>query len=223
MVTDGGNLPMSVTLIKSLTTWIISQHVFLVIVDCGSNLTSPGLVTTQFFSLPSTKRVPMNIIDAGNPIVKTEDTTLVSLVEFFRQNSNISTELTETFLEGTNLLSIQQQLTQKLRDRVNNQELPLVEFTESLLDALMTMAYDYRLAWVNLDTLNYINLTYVDSMMQSLEARYYESAFWRRWCEQGIPSPLNIPLPAAPEMTDFTAETDSYMLSDPWGKPRPMW
>ncbi len=59
------------------------------------------------------------------------------------------------------------------------------------------------------------NLVFSDQMLSQNEARYYETAFWRRWCSQGIPDPNNVPLPLAPERTDFTIETDGYMLSNP--------
>lgn len=165
----------------------------------------------------------MNIITEGRPIVDVDDPTPISLVSFFRQQSGLSTAFTESFLSVKNLQQIQQQLTVKLRQITGNPVLPVVEFTEAVLDALMTTAQSYHYSWVNLDTIEYANLTLVDNLMPSMEARYYEAATWRRWCDQGIPDPNNVPLPLAPEKTDFTAEIDSYTLSDPWGQPRPMW
>ena len=149
--------------------------------------------------------------------------TLVSLVDFYRQESGISTLFTETFLGGHNLLVIQAGLTKQLRKLTNNPQLPTVQFTDAVLDGLMTTAHTYRQAILNNDTLAYANLTFIENIMPSMEARYHEAAVWNRWTAQGIPDPNNVPLPIPPDTNDFTAETDSYMLSDPWGKPRPMW
>ena len=56
------------------------------------------------------------------------------------------------------------------------------------------------------------------------EGRYFETAFWKRWCSQGLPDPNNIPLPLAAEYTDYTVETDGYMLNNPNGyKKFPHW
>lgn len=159
----------------------------------------------------------------SHPLNPCAEKSIVSLVDFFRNESGVSTPFTETFLSGQNMLVIQTGLTQKLRQLTRNAQLTPVEFTDAVIDALMTTAHTYRLAILNIDTLAYANLTLIDNLMPSLETRYYESAVWKRWGAQGIPDPNNIPLPIPPDTNDFTAETDSYMLSDPWGKPRPMW
>lgn len=148
---------------------------------------------------------------------------VTSLVAFFRSESGVSEPFTEAFLGGANLRRIQNELTVKMRQVTGNGTLPVVEFSDGILDGLMTMAYMYRLALLNVETLWYANLSFVESMIPSMEARYHESAAWNRWTAQGIPDPNNIPLPLPRDSTDFTAETDVYMLSDPWGKPRPMW
>lgn len=146
-----------------------------------------------------------------------------SLLQFFQQNYDISTRFTNLFLSGENLLNIQALLTKRLREKVNQPQLPPVQFSESILGALMAQAVQYRLSWVAEDTIAYANVVFVENMIESLVARYYETSFWKRWCHQGIPDPNNIPLPLMPERTDYTAETSNYLLSDPWGANKPMY
>ncbi|MCH9715528.1 MAG: hypothetical protein K0U52_00365 [Gammaproteobacteria bacterium] len=165
----------------------------------------------------------MNIVDSANPIHSTSSQQLTSLLDFFVQQTGHDTEFVRAFLSGPNLVEIQGIFTHKMRLLAHNPQLPTVQFTESILSGLMTFAQTHRLAWVNNGTLAYANITFVDDMIPAMEASYHESAFWNRWCEQGIPDPNNIPLPLPAETTDFTAEIDSYTLGNPWGQPRPMY
>ncbi len=165
----------------------------------------------------------MNIVDSANPINSTTSQQLTSLVDFFIQDTGYDTEFVRAFLSGQNLLEIQRLLTYMLSKSTRNPQLPVVQFTEAILSALMEFATTYRLAWVNDKTLAYANVSFVENMLPSMEATYHESGFWSRWCEQGIPDPNNIPLPLPAETTDFTAEIDSYTLGNPWGQPRPMY
>jgi hypothetical protein len=162
-------------------------------------------------------------MEGGSTWTSASDSTRVSLNEFYRKNHDGATAFTDAFLGGRNLLVVQRMLTLSMAHKVENPSLPVVEFTESLLSALMQFAHTYRLAYSNADVLTFANRSFVDQMMPSMEARYRETAFWKRWCAQGIPDPNNIPLPLAADTTDYTVETDSYTLGDPWGNPRPMW
>lgn len=153
-----------------------------------------------------------------------EDQTLTTLVDFFRTQSGISTPFTEAFLRGDNLLKIQKALTENLRLRTEDSNVPQVEFSELLLQALMAFAHQYRLAWVNEDVLKYANYVFVEQMADQNEGRYWEASFWKRWCQQGIPDPNNIPLPIPNEKPNFTVEIDSYTLSNPIAYKRiPQW
>jgi hypothetical protein len=152
------------------------------------------------------------------------DPTPTTLLQFYRTQSGENTAFTDKFLDGHNLLRIQTMLTEQLRSSTKNATLPQVQFTEGILSSLMAFAYQYRLAWENEKVMDYANYVFVQQMAEQNEARYYETAFWKRWCEQGIPDPGNIPLALPAERTDFTAETDSYMLGSPIGYKRyPHW
>lgn len=144
-----------------------------------------------------------------------------SLLDFFTEQYGVSTRFTNLFLSGENLLTIQALLTKRLREKVQQPQLPLVTFTDSLLGFLMDTANQYRLSYVNEDTIAYANVVFVENIIESLVARFYETAFWKRWCHQGIPDPNNVPFPIMAEKTDYTAEIDAYLLSDPFGQVKP--
>lgn len=145
------------------------------------------------------------------------ENTPITLIDFFSREFGENTVFTDAFLNGKNLIVIQRMLTQNLRRATRNPSLPLVQFTENLLSALLQFAFKYRLAWGNENTLQYANYTFVEQLSEQNESHFYENAFWKRWCEQGIPDPNNIPLPTPGDRTDFTTQTDGYMLSNPIG------
>ncbi len=149
--------------------------------------------------------------------------TTTTLLDFFTKQYGERTRFTEDFLNSYNLVRIQMLLTKRMREQVEQPQLPTVEFTESILGRLMRMAYKYRLTPVGSEVIDYANVTFVENMLESMVARYYETAFWKRWCHQGIPDPNNIPYPITDERTDFTAESDAYTLNDPWGREKPMY
>lgn len=138
-----------------------------------------------------------------------------TLYDFFLSQFDADTPFVAAFLDGHNLLRIQHMLTEQLRARTKNPEVPLVQFSDAIVSALMTFAFKYRLAEnVNMAKVNHV---FVDQVADQNEARYFETAFWKRWCSQGLPDPNNIPLPLAHEFTDFTVETDGYILNNPVG------
>ena len=149
------------------------------------------------------------------------DSTPISLADFYTKEYHDRTRFTDSFLDGANLLRIQQLLTTTLRAQTAQPTLPVVGFSDAILGRLLRMANVYRDASADPATIQYANDTFVSNMMESLVARYYDTAFWKRWCHQGIPDPNNVPLPLAPERTDYTTESDSYTLADPWGGRRP--
>ena len=131
--------------------------------------------------------------------------------------NNTLPDFPASMLSTENMALIQQLLGAQLSRVTENPALPEVQWTAALVDALVEFAHQYRLALPTAPTLAEANFAFADQMLSQNEARYYETAFWRRWCEQGIPDPNNIPLPLEPERTDFTVETSNYMLSDPIG------
>lgn len=148
----------------------------------------------------------------------------VSLLAFFIQEFEEDTPFVNTFLHGKNLLRIQQLLTAQLRQRTKNAQVPTIQFSDAILSALMTFAYKYRLTVLSPGVLENANKVFVDQLADQNEGRYFETAFWKRWCSQGLPDPNNIPLPLAAEYTDYTVETDGYMLNNPNGyKKFPHW
>ena len=140
------------------------------------------------------------------------------------RHTNVEDELTpfiHEFLSLSNLAHIQHLLTQQLGDAVENPEgVELVGWSQLLLEAAKTFAVQYKLVEPTPDNILKANYVFAKQMLPQNEARYYETAFWRRWCAQGIPDPNNIPLPLAPERTDFTTQTSDYMLSNPIGYTR---
>lgn len=139
------------------------------------------------------------------------------------QDTNVEDELTpfiHEFLSLVNLERIRQILTQQLSDAVDNVFVELVEWTPLLIEAAKTFAVQYKLVEPTPVNIMKSNHVFATQMLSQNEARYYETAFWKRWCEQGIPDPNNIPLPLAPERTDFTTQTSDYMLSNPIGYTR---
>ena len=131
--------------------------------------------------------------------------------------SGTMTEFTHEFLSPPNLSKIQHIMTAQLSRATGNPDVYLVQMSDALLTAACSFADQYRDVTPTPDILNRANHVFADQMLEQNEARYYETAFWRRWCAQGIPDPNNIPLPLAPERTDFTVETDGYILSNPTG------
>ena len=121
------------------------------------------------------------------------------------------------FLSDINLAAIQTMLTQQLREATGFTMMPTVEWSTAITDALLAFADRYSTSPATHQVVAYANFGFADQMLSQNEARYYESAFWRRWCEQGVPDPNNIPLPLKSERTDFTVETSGYILSDPVG------
>jgi hypothetical protein len=152
------------------------------------------------------------------------DTDVTTLVQFYVDHFvDGDTPFARAFLDGRNLLQIQAELTRQLRRRTRNEGVPVVQFSDAILSALMTFAFRYRATPVNGTRVGDASTIFADQLADQNEARYFESAFWRRWCSQGLPDPNNIPLPLAPDFTDYTVETDAYMLSNPNGGRIPMW
>ena len=148
----------------------------------------------------------------------------VSLLAFFIKEFDEDTPFVNTFLHGENLLRIQEVLTAQLRQRTKNAQVPPIQFSDAILSALMTFAYKYRLTVLSPGVLENANHVFADQLADQNEGRYFETAFWKRWCSQGLPDPNNIPLPLAAEYTDYTVETDGYMLNNPNGyKKFPHW
>ena len=148
----------------------------------------------------------------------------VSLLAFFIKEFDEDTPFVNTFLHGENLLRIQEVLTAQLRQRTKNAQVPTIQFSDAILSALMTFAYKYRLTVLSPGVLENANHVFADQLADQNEGRYFETAFWKRWCSQGLPDPNNIPLPLAAEYTDYTVETDGYMLNNPNGyKKFPHW
>ena len=133
----------------------------------------------------------------------------------YPQQTGVISAFTQAFLSPTNIEKIQYILTTQLSQATENADIYLVEMTQGLTRAAELFAEQYHEVLPSEELLFKANLVFADQMLSQNEARYYETAFWRRWCAQGIPHPDNVPLPLAPERTDFTTETDGYMLSNP--------
>jgi hypothetical protein len=133
----------------------------------------------------------------------------------YPQQTGSVSAFTQAFLSAANIKRLQHIMTTQLSQVTGNNDMYLVEMTEGLVSAAELFAEQYRAVIPTEDVLFTANLVFSDQMLSQHETRYYETAFWRRWCSQGIPDPNNVPLPLAPERTDFTIETDGYMLSNP--------
>ena len=140
-----------------------------------------------------------------------------SVQTYYVRESGDLPAFASAFLSDVNLAAIQTLLTTQLRVATENPQLPQVEWSSAITDALLAFADTYREVAPTPEIVAKANFWFSDQMLSQNEARYYESAFWRRWCEQGIPDPNNIPLPLKAERSDFTVETSAYMLSDPLG------
>lgn len=140
-----------------------------------------------------------------------------TLLAYFVNTFLVDTPFVQAFLHGKNLLIVQRMLTEQLRRQVENPSLPTVEFSEAILSALMKFAITYQNTHVTPETLARANYVFADEMAEQNEGRYYETAFWKRWCTQGIPDPNNIPLPIQGDRPDFTVETGAYILNNPIG------
>ena len=154
--------------------------------------------------------------------MKLDPDSRISLLNFYTTQFGDSA-FARAFLHGNNLLKIQDELTGQLRRRTKNDNVQKVQFSDAILSALMTFAFKYRDTAVYGDVVSRASRVFVDEFADQNEARYFENAFWRRWCSQGLPDPNNIPLPLAAEFTDYTVETDAYTLSNPNGGRIPMW
>jgi len=126
-------------------------------------------------------------------------------------------EFVLAFLSVMNLSTLSSLMTTQLREATENPLIPMVDWSDALLDAVLVFAHQYRISPATPQVMAYANFAFADQMLSQHESRYLETAFWRRWCEQGIPDPNNMSLPLEPERTDFTVETAGYMLSDPTG------
>jgi hypothetical protein len=148
----------------------------------------------------------------------------ISLLDYFIREFKHDTPFVRRFLHGANLLLIQAMLTENLRDRIGLDTMPTVQFSNSILSHLMYFAEKYRESWDTDEVIARANATFVEQFADQNEGRYYETAFWKRWCSQGLPDPNNVPLPLQGDRPDFTAEIDSYMLGNPNGlKVFPRW
>ena len=155
---------------------------------------------------------------------ESENDNPITLMLYFIREFGEDTPFIRDFLIGNNLMEIQLLLTQQLRSRTKNNNIPVVQFSDAILSALMTFAYKYRDTTATTFVIQSANKVFVDQIADQNEARYFEAAFWKRWCSQGLPDPNNIPLPLAPDYTDYTVETDAYILNNPNGyKKFPHW
>lgn len=144
------------------------------------------------------------------------DTQKVSLLDYFVKEFDTDTPFVRAFLHGSNLLTLQKMMTDSLKNRVET-EVPPVGFSDAIISQLMYFAVTYRLTWLTPETLARANSVFVEQFQEQNEGRYYETAFWKRWCSQGLPDPNNIPLPVDGDRPDFTVETDAYLLNNPIG------
>ena len=144
---------------------------------------------------------------------------MITLLDFVRTEwgDEMDTPFVRAFLDGKNLLTIQSLLTNQLRERIGSSTVPLVEFSEGLLSSLMAFARNFRLGPATPIVIHRANVSFAEQNADANEGRFYETAFWKRWCTQGIPDPNNIPLPLVGDKPDFTVETDSYVLNNPIG------
>lgn len=144
---------------------------------------------------------------------------MISLLDFFlaEWGDDVDTPFVRAFLSGENLLRIQELLTAQLRERIGTPTVPVVEFSEGLLSSLMAFARNFRLSPGTPIVVQRANASFAEQNADANEGRFYETAFWKRWCTQGLPDPNNIPLPLVGDKPDFTVETDGYVLNNPIG------
>jgi hypothetical protein len=147
------------------------------------------------------------------------DTSKTTLLDYFVKEFDTDTPFVRAFLDGKNLLLIQRRLTDNLKQRVET-EVPLVGFSDGIISQLMYFAVTYRLTWLTPEALARANAVFVEQFGEQNEGRYYETAFWKRWCSQGLPDPNNIPLPLDGDRPDFTVDTSAYILNNPIGYKR---
>jgi len=155
------------------------------------------------------------MVDIANPAY-VFDVNPVSLLDYFVQEFQVQSPFINAFLHGTNLVNLQRMMTHSLKQRVDV-DVPLIGFSDAIISQLMYFALTYRLTWVTPESMARANQVFVDQFAEQNEGRYYETAFWKRWCSQGLPDPNNIPLPLDGDRPDFTVETDGYLLNNPIG------
>lgn len=160
-------------------------------------------------------------------VIGGDDTRPTTLLRYYEENlggSDGDEAFARVFLHGVNLRRVQHMMTAQLRERTRNPGVPLIEFSDAIVAALMSFAFRYRAVRdVSVSVLEYANRVFADQIADQNEARYFDTAFWKRWCSQGLPDPNNIPLPLAADYTDYTAEIDSYTLTNPNGGKIPLW
>jgi len=138
-----------------------------------------------------------------------------SVQQKYIMNMGGLTPYASALLSSPTLHSIQDVLTTQLSHATGNPDVLRIELTDLLQSALLDFAYRYRDVMPTPSIIHKSVNQFASEMLSQNETRYYETAFWRRWCSQGFPDPNNIPLPLAPERTDFTVETSDYILSNP--------
>jgi hypothetical protein len=153
-----------------------------------------------------------------------DDLAPVSLLDYYVAEFGNNTPFVRAFLHGANLLRIQELLTESLRGRIGLDTIPKIGFSDAIISHMMQFATVYKDAWASDEVIARANQVFADQFADQNEGRYYETAFWKRWCSQGLPDPNNIPLPLQGDRPDFTAETDGYVLNNPIGyKVYPRW
>jgi hypothetical protein len=117
------------------------------------------------------------------------------------------------FLSSLVLDALQDLMTSQLRAAIGKPDVPRVELAV-LHSVLVEFALGYRYTHPTPERVHACVVEFADQMQSPNETRYREIAVWNRR-RQGIPHPSNMPMPLAPEGTDFTLETSDYMLSHP--------
>ena len=102
------------------------------------------------------------------------------------------------FMSPQNLGRVRDIMTTQLQAATRNDMVQLVQMTPALHGSAMDVAVQYRGVTPTPAVLDHANHVFAGTMLSQNETRYNETAFWRRWCSQGIPDPNNILLALPP-------------------------
>lgn len=140
---------------------------------------------------------------------------VVTLAAFYA-DSHERTPFTDAFLDGRNLLVVQQMLTERCETDTELKTGRKVSFSDAVIGGLIEYATRYHLAPAH--SVHIVNQTFVDRYSAGIAWDANTGSFWKRWCEDGIPDPNTIPMPLPnDDKVDKTVHTSSYALSHPHG------
>lgn len=95
---------------------------------------------------------------------------------------------------------------------------PLQPFTDQILSELMTYAKQFDSAPATPEALENLNQIFQQDHRDGLVWNENETNFFKRWQEDAIPDPVNMPYPTLPDNEERNADPSAYLLRHPFGQ-----